>query len=191
METTKLPILKLADNVPCKVTLETQPEQAKELPNKFDETKPQHTYFVTATDPFTNVTSKHVWFATDRQHREILSKGAMLGDSFEIVNQKMPGDKYASFIIRGLSKDTTELPDFGGDPLPEEPPFPLEADTLLGVEPRTPINAVKRSKTDPVAMGMALKKAVDICLFRGDIEPGVLKETAWMVYDTYQELMSE
>lgn len=158
METTKpqLPILKLADNVPVTIVLETQPEQAKELPNKFDETKPQHTYFVTATDPFINVTSKHVWFATDRQHKELIAKGVLLGNSYELVNRKMPGDKYAAFIIREVAASAEE-----DIPLPEEPQFNEELEDLFVPEKKAPINAVKAYKVEKVTAGMCYKLAHD------------------------------
>lgn len=191
----KLPQLKLADNIPVTIELDTQPEQAKEFPNKFDETKPTHMYFITATDPMSGAEGKHIWFATDRQHKELISRGALLGSKYEIVNRKMPGDKYATFIVRDVaaqlpvrstSDDLPPLEEYLKDP---------EATQSIDSQDFAPINAVKtqapnKQHADKQSMGMCFKIAGD-WVGRGLITRGQHKTIARELYVEFSELTSE
>lgn len=187
----KLPQLKLADNIPVTIELDTQPEQAKEFPNKFDETKPTHMYFITATDPMSGAEGKHIWFATDRQHKELISKGALLGDKYEIVNRKMPGDKYATFIVRDLtvqlpvrstSDDLPPLEDYLNGSVDGQSANSINSSAINANKTQAPVPQRKDGQT----MGMCFKIANDKT---DDIEE--VKVLTRQYYKAFNELMSE
>lgn len=167
----KRPILKLADNIPVTLSLEVEPLNAKynekELQTRDGKafTSKSYTYFVNAADPVSGVESKMVWFAKPKEHDEMVNSGAVLGGSYEIVNRKYPGDKYAAFIVRDQNKTSEQrVADvFFKDepPLPTEPPVMNELESFL-VQSSESVKhtSIVKPKRDPTHVGWALKTAI-------------------------------
>lgn len=176
----KRPYLKFADNVPTLVIFHTATDEAKSYPSKFDETKMQYLYFVSATDMVTNTEKEYAYYASERQHREFINKGVVPGKTYELVNRKMPNDKYSTFIVRDTSlapvaqNNSNELEKY------------LQDDQVVISDIKTPINANKTSQKDGQTMGMCFKIACDRT---DDIEEA--KSLTKQYYRAFQELMSE
>lgn len=165
------PILKLADNIPVTLVLEIEPLNAKynekELKTKdgVPFTSKSYTYFVNASDPVSGVESKMVWFAKPKEHDEMVNSGAVLGGTYEVVNRKYPGDKYAAFIVR--DKNTTAEERVANvfftdePPLPSEPPVVNDLESFLVESPESVKHtAIVKQKRDPTHVGWALKTAI-------------------------------
>jgi hypothetical protein len=179
----KKPYLKLAPNLPLTIVFETLPANAKEYADTFNEGKMKYLYFVSviAQDGLTE--QPHAWYATDRQHKEMLSKGIQEGVKYTVVKKQLPGDKYPQFMIA----ETYSNPN-------QQIAQKVElVDQIFGSENKTPINAHKASTAkDGMTMGMCFKIACDFHLENGDVNDIVeVKKLTNLLYKTFQELMSE
>lgn len=178
----KKPYLKLAPNLAQTIVFETLPTNAKEYADTFNEGKMKYLYFVSviAEDGLTE--KPHAWYATDRQHKEMLSKGIQEGIKYTVVKKQLPGDKYPQFMIAETF----------GNQAPQVAKTVELVDQIFGSEDKAPVIAHKTSTSkDGMTMGMCFKIACDIAMKNDEFIIQKVKEDALKLYTTFQELMSE
>lgn len=178
----KKPYLKLAPNLPLTIVFETLPANAKEYADTFNEGKMKYLYFVSVIAQDSLTEQPHAWYATDRQHKEMLSKGIQEGVKYTVVKKQLPGDKYPQFMIAET---------FGANTTIQKKVD--EVEELFGVDKKTPINAHKASR-DPQSVAWAIKCAIqyfDPSVDYTETEEEQLKVWARKFLKMHQELMSE
>lgn len=176
----KKPYLKLAPNLAQTIVFETIPSNAKEYPDTFNEGKMKYLYFVSviAEDGLTE--KPHAWYATDRQHKEMLSKGIQEGIKYTVVKKQLPGDKYPQFMIAETF----------GNQAPQVAKTVELVDQILCSEEKTPINANK-AHLEEVVFGLCFKLAVQSEMRIGDRDMENVKEGTKTLYRCYQETKKE
>lgn len=159
MSDTHLPILKFQWNTPVLVSFKYDPSSAFKKEGEYNGAKTvSYSHKVQANG------QDMMFFATEKQQKEILMANCEKGVLYQIVKQEIPGSKSYSFLIRKPGGETNEL------------------DTFLNSEEKTPINANKDGQT----MGMCFKLA---CEKTDDIEE--VKSLTRQYYNVFKELMSE
>lgn len=163
MSDTNLPILKFSWNTPVLVSFKYDPSSAFKKEGEYKGAKTvSYSHKVQANG------QDMMFFATEKQQKEILMANCERGVLYQIVKQEIPGSKSYQFLIRKPGGESSEL------------------DTFLDSEEKTPINANKTSQKDGQTMGMCFKIACDRT---DDIEEA--KSLTKQYYRAFQELMSE
>lgn len=137
---TTLPQLKFQWNTPVLVSFKYDPATAFRKEGEFNGSPTvSYTHKVTVNG------EDMIFFATEKQHREILAAGCEKDTLYQIVKQEIPGSKSYKFLVGRPGDDS-------------------HRDSSINSAPKTPVNAFNASTEGirPEAAAWAIGKAVDV-----------------------------
>lgn len=188
MSENQLPKLTFKWNKPVIVEFLYDPVSAKEIHGEYQGKKTLSFFHTVMVDA-----EKFVFFATEKQQKEIVGAGLEAHVKYMIVKEEIDGSKsYNFWIYDGEGKVKLNGRANTNTTIQKKVD---EVEELFGAEKKTPVNATKASTNkDKMTMDMCFKEA---CAFnrKGDgsgyLELDSIKADTRDLYKAFNELMSE